>query len=435
MIVASEASSSHNHMDTKKRKESDDASGESSSASKIQKVHPFFQKKLPVAEEPGPFKWLPSLGPKQTCLHATYLDPPTRPKVAAFDLDGTIIKGDVRNQTTDWQWWSPLVPKKIREVHDAGYSIVIISNQFLKPLPLKTWREKVKIIAGALDVPLHLFAATGKDQYRKPMPGMWEELEAIFSKDGVTIDQAQSFFIGDAAGRIYSKTKSDFSSTDRKWALNVGIPFQTPEEYFLNLPPHPTYDLPGFNVSTLPELPQVLPTSSSLLPNPPVQEIVLFVGPPCVGKTTFYKQHFRAAGYLRINQDTLKTRPKCIAAVLDSISNNESCVVDNTNRDVATRKFYTDVARKHKIPIRCFFFQTRVELCLHNNLYRAFIERQSDSQRRELLAASVIHGFFKALEEPNVEEGFSEVRRVNWEFQGSEEDRKRWSMWLHVEGK
>lgn len=83
-------------------------------------VHPFFQKKQHTAEEPGPFKWLPSLGPKQTCLHAVYLDPPSRTKVAAFDLDGTIIKGDVRNQTTNWQWWSPVVPKKIREVHDAG---------------------------------------------------------------------------------------------------------------------------------------------------------------------------------------------------------------------------------------------------------------------------------------------------------------------------
>jgi hypothetical protein len=34
----------------------------------------------------------------------------------------------------------------------------------------------------------------------------------------------QSFFVGDAAGR-----NGDFASTDRKWALNVGVKFYTPE--------------------------------------------------------------------------------------------------------------------------------------------------------------------------------------------------------------
>ena len=38
------------------------------------------------------------------------------------------------------------------------------------------------------------------------------------------IDKQSSFFVGDAAGR-----KDDFSGTDRKWALNVDIPFRTPE--------------------------------------------------------------------------------------------------------------------------------------------------------------------------------------------------------------
>lgn len=71
------------------------------------------------------------------------------------------------------------------------------------------------------------------------MIGMWAELETIFAKDGVSIDKAASYFVGDAAGRIYStasgkngkngKEKKDFASSDRKWAINVGVPFQTPE--------------------------------------------------------------------------------------------------------------------------------------------------------------------------------------------------------------
>ena len=53
--------------------------------------------------------------------------------------------------------------------------------------------------------------------------------------------------MGDAAGR-----PNDHSSTDRKLALNIGIPFHTPEAYFLGLPEAP-YTLPGFHVSTLPQ--------------------------------------------------------------------------------------------------------------------------------------------------------------------------------------
>lgn len=37
-------------------------------------------------------------------------------------------------------------------------------------------------------------------------------------------DKKATFFVGDAAGRA-----DDFASTDRKWAINIGIPFHTPE--------------------------------------------------------------------------------------------------------------------------------------------------------------------------------------------------------------
>lgn len=37
------------------------------------------------------------------------------------------------------------------------------------------------------DVPFHIFAACAKDGYRKPMPGMWYELERIFKEHHVDI--------------------------------------------------------------------------------------------------------------------------------------------------------------------------------------------------------------------------------------------------------
>ena len=38
------------------------------------------------------------------------------------------------------------------------------------------------------------------------------------------VDKENSFFVGDAAGRA-----GDFASTDRKLAVNIGLPFYTPE--------------------------------------------------------------------------------------------------------------------------------------------------------------------------------------------------------------
>lgn len=79
------------------------------------------------------------------------------------------------------------------------------------------------------------------------MPGMWNEIEKIYLGEGVQIgdsdisndielcahgfnsDKAESYFVGDAAGRQYTNSKADFASTDRKWAQNVGLTFWTPE--------------------------------------------------------------------------------------------------------------------------------------------------------------------------------------------------------------
>lgn len=40
----------------------------------------------------------------------------------------------------------------------------------------------------------------------------------------------KSFYCGDAAGRLKtSSTPKDFSDSDLKFALNIGLPFLTPE--------------------------------------------------------------------------------------------------------------------------------------------------------------------------------------------------------------
>lgn len=414
-------------------------------------VHPFF---LPKKEgEPGPIQWFGWLG--GTCRHGVHLQPKSSTKVAAFDLDGTLIKpksgAKFAKDHEDWKWWADgtTIPKKLKELDEEGYSIVIVTNQALGEPPkgkskdldaraklprFKKFFDKLTLIASALPaVPFRVFVATSKDQYRKPIPGTWFELEKLFRNEGIEIDLSKSYYIGDAAGR-----DGDHNITDRLYAQNIGIPFHTPEEFFLNRPPK-TFKSRGFHPSSLPldpEAPLFTPTSTPLIPPNPVKpEIVLFVGYPAAGKTTFYKRHFAPAGYVHVNQDTLKTKPKCVAAVREAITNGQSCTVDNTNRDLATRADYHRLAKELNVSIRALVWNITLDLAWHINLYRAhFLSDavQANEIAREMLGYGVFTQYQNAFQPPTVEEGFSEVKTINWIFEGSEEDRRRFNMYLDV---
>lgn len=165
---------------------------------------------------------------------------------------------------------------------------------------------------------------------------------------------------------------------------------------------------------------------------------MLFVGYPCLGKSSFFRRFFEPAGYMHVNQDVLKTRAKCAKTVRDILQSGHSCVIDNTNRDKATRRVYVDLAREFNVSIRCFIFTGTIELAWHNNLYRAFNLPPSLTAKepaRKLLPYSAFTSFLQSYEEPNENEGYSEIKRINWVFHGSEEEKSRWSMWLQIDGK
>ncbi len=137
-------------------------------------------------------------------------DPAPSSLIASFDLDGTITEtksGRLPFMTTpdDWRFLYRCIPKKLHTIHSAGYKLVIFTNQagmnYGKPLE-EDFKLKLQAVMECLgDISVLLFAAINDDNYRKPGTGMWE----YFIKNengGVMVDIEQSYFIGDAAGRV-----------------------------------------------------------------------------------------------------------------------------------------------------------------------------------------------------------------------------------------
>ena len=109
-----------------------------------------------------------------------------------------------------------------------SFRVVVVSNQAgisLKPdakgpranmSKLTTFKTKVLAVFGQLDIPISIYAATGKDIYRKPRTGMWTELLDDYGMSPENLDLENSIFVGDAAGReALNSQPKDFSCSDR----------------------------------------------------------------------------------------------------------------------------------------------------------------------------------------------------------------------------
>ncbi|KEG10793.1 putative polynucleotide kinase 3-phosphatase [Trypanosoma grayi] len=343
-----------------------------------------------------------------------------------------------RDDPSDWKWLLPVVPSHLRLLYDEGFMLVVLSNQ--SGIGGKGWNEKKaeaikqKIIAvsKALNIPLAAFISTKEDVWRKPNVGMWtllqEHASAAMTKE-VTIAEGPSgfvFYAGDAAGRktpTLAGRKKDFSCSDRKFAFNIRVPFLTPEQLYrcpagellegdehhhggsdvdwrlssqllaLGTAPPCEIDWGGVGPNELKALPSSyeklpiarttadgtrsivqLPTTATF--DRESQELVVFVGCPGCGKTTFFNRFFKPAGYAHINRDTLKTKEKCLLEAERCWKAGKSLVIDNTNPSHDDcMQFIRLVKRlnpqRTPLPVRVFVFQASKELSMHMSNVRA----------------------------------------------------------------
>eukprot|EP00754_Rhynchopus_humris_P038250 Rhum_TRINITY_DN20904_c0_g1::Rhum_TRINITY_DN20904_c0_g1_i1::g.172559::m.172559/K08073/PNKP; bifunctional polynucleotide phosphatase/kinase len=348
-------------------------------------------------------------------------------KVVGFDMDDTVIttaSGNVHAKSaTDWKFLLPKVPAVLKELHESGCRVILFSNQggiqrkqgSLDESKATMVKSKIDAIRKKLGFPVEAFLATTYDAYRKPSAGMWELLEDSYpAPNGVAIDRARSVYVGDAAGRtietLAGKGK-DFSCGDRKFAHNVGVRFQTPENFYEGRKEAEFSWGKGFNpereVSELADTPTT--DGRTQFAKAGKQELVMFVGPPASGKSTF-AQHFIDAGYTHVNRDTLKTPAKCLKLTRETLAAKGSVVVDNTNPKPETREEYIKIAQKNGVPVRCFYFTASKELAKHLNVMREVL---TNGERRHVPDIAY-NMYYSGFEEPTKDEGFQEITEISF---------------------
>lgn len=164
-------------------------------------------------------------------------------KIAAFDFDGTLVmvKSGAQFPRTadDWKFFNKEVPNVLRQLHEDGYQLWIVSNQggikgALTGVMSEKVRARIDNVIQAVnkggEVPVQVIASTQKGgDLHKPSKAMWDWL-VQHANQGAAPDLGQCFYVGDAAGRPTDIDNG--ADSDRRFAQNVGIAFHLPEDKF-----------------------------------------------------------------------------------------------------------------------------------------------------------------------------------------------------------
>lgn len=286
-------------------------------------------------------------------------------KIAAFDLDFTLIKTKSGKKFpidfNDWELLNNKILNILKNLYNDNYSIVIFTNQrgiSKGKMSVENFYTKFTNIKTKLNIPVSIILATGEDRYRKPMTGMWEFFQENID---INIDKENSFYVGDAAGRIYNNSK-DHSTDDMYFANNIGLKFFTPEQYFkLNDKPH---KINKFNLkSNCNKISFKLPEKNNL---------IILVGPPASGKSYIVKNYFK--NYKYISLDKLKTKNKLLSKFKKYLIENNNIIIDNTNNKKADRNNYIKLATNYYKTI--IYMDIPKEVVKYLNKYRVQIENK-----------------------------------------------------------
>ena len=340
-------------------------------------------------------------------------------KLASFDLDHTLIKPkDNRvhpKSIDDFELVFENIIDKLTELYKQNYNIVIFSNQ--SDLLSIEKQEKKKIVLGRIEklidllgFEISIFISTQKNIFRKPNLGM---LDFFIEKTNIKLDYKNSYYVGDAGGRIKTKQgKKDFACSDRMFAINANLKFYTPEEFFIEnynenikyvcINKAETLFLNGKNLEL--EISKQEDKIKKIIKN----NIIFFQGPPASGKS-YLSNRLEKLGYNIISQDRLGTKAKVISEFKKLLKDmNNKIVLDNTNGSKKYRNSFTEILNKQNREYVLINIDISKEQSFFLNNYRSKV------QNITALPDVAIHSYFKRLEKINKDEGFMEIYQLQF---------------------
>lgn len=338
---------------------------------------------------------------------------PSKMKCYLFDLDNTIIKTKsglvYPRDENDWEFFSEDVLVQLKELSNhSNHFLCIITNQKnirKKNIKYDAFKKKIKMIYDIFErenINIGLFVSYEDDYYRKPLTGSFYKIYEYFKKHFKKIDMKDSIFIGDAAGR-----RGDHSWSDRFYASNCGISFQTPEQYFL----HQTEELP--------ELPSqnFLQCESKELPIIPIKPnrlfCILIMGAPASGKSTIAEQISKTYGGKIIETDKIKSKKKLYQKCIHYFNHLQNVIVVGTFPQKKDRKEWIDKMKRDDIDIYGFEMNTSKPLIQHMNYFRC----ESSMGKIPIIPYIVYIIYKKKYQKMELQEGYKKIFEVTPCFQ------------------
>ena len=242
--------------------------------------------------------------------------------IAAFDIDWTLTYSQRKLFPDDEDdiYILPHRKEKLEELFKGGYTIVLITNQTCKSVSNRTKKiGRIRTMLEKLKIPCFAFIGTTKE-VQKPNIDMWNLVRDIIP------DISYAFFVGDALGR-----EQDYSDNDKIFAENINVPYFAPEEFFDSTVIHfPIY--------------------------PNQKEMIVFIGMPGSGKSSYFKKELEPLGYVEVCQDNFTTKNAFMKYLLEQVEQGNNIVVNKTNPKQSDREVYYKIAEENDYKISVIYF-------------------------------------------------------------------------------